>query len=110
MRENNRFVAHARHHRSALQTRVHKVQHTRSEKQRLCYSPETCQLHGQVPKRVTMHAGYARVRFMDQTIYLQVDALTQASRTKVSTEVIIAPVPSDRSSPRCLRPCAQAMC
>jgi DNA invertase Pin-like site-specific DNA recombinase len=35
-----------------------------------------------------MHVGYVRVSTKDQTIDLQVDALTQAGCTKVYTEVI----------------------
>jgi DNA invertase Pin-like site-specific DNA recombinase len=35
-----------------------------------------------------MHVGYARVSTKDQTVDLQVDALTQAGCTKVYTEVI----------------------
>jgi DNA invertase Pin-like site-specific DNA recombinase len=64
------------------------VQKTRSEKQRSLYAPETSKLHGHALRRVTMHVGYARVSTREQTINLQVDALTQAGCTKVYTEVI----------------------
>jgi DNA invertase Pin-like site-specific DNA recombinase len=37
---------------------------------------------------MTMHVGYARVSTKEQTIDLQVDALTQAGCTKVYTEII----------------------
>jgi DNA invertase Pin-like site-specific DNA recombinase len=58
------------------------------EKQRSLYSSETSKLHGHALRRVTMHVGYARVSTREQTIDLQVDALTQAGCTKVYTEVI----------------------
>jgi DNA invertase Pin-like site-specific DNA recombinase len=64
------------------------VQKTRSEKQRSLSSPETSKLHAHTLRRVTMHVGYARVSTREQTIDLQVDALTQAGCTRVYTEVI----------------------
>jgi DNA invertase Pin-like site-specific DNA recombinase len=67
---------------------MHTVQKTRSEKQRSFSSPETSKLHGHTLRRVTMHVGYARVSTKEQTIDLQVDALTQAGCTNVYTEVI----------------------
>jgi DNA invertase Pin-like site-specific DNA recombinase len=67
---------------------MHTVQKTRSEKQRSFSSPETSKLHGHTLRRVTMHVGYARVSTREQTIDLQVDALTQAGCTNVYTEVI----------------------
>jgi DNA invertase Pin-like site-specific DNA recombinase len=67
---------------------MHTVQKTRSEKQRSLSSPETSKLHDHTLRRVTMHVGYARVSTREQTIDLQVDALTQAGCTTVYTEVI----------------------
>src|SRR5919109_5696052 len=67
---------------------MHMVQKTRSEKQCSHYTLETSKLHGHEFWRVTMHVGYARVSTKEQTIDLQVDALTQAGCTTVYTEVI----------------------
>jgi hypothetical protein len=67
---------------------MHTVQKTRSEKQRSLSAPETSTLHGHTLRRVTMYVGYARVSTREQTIDLQVDALTQAGCTTVYTEVI----------------------
>src|SRR5215813_609834 len=88
VRENDRFVVRAHHHSSVSSTRIHTVQHTRSKKQRSLSVPETSKLHDPMLRRMTMHVGYARVSTREQTIDLQVDALTQAGCTNVYTEVI----------------------
>src|SRR6266511_3972333 len=64
------------------------VERRRAGKRPSLSSPETSKLHGHTLRRVTMHVGYARVSTREQTIDLQVDALTQAGCTKVYTEVI----------------------